>query len=139
MAMNVGGRRGGTVASINMTPMIDVLLVLLIIFMVMQGQLQRGLSLQVPPTDPAVPLPPDLPDPSLVLEVGPGGMYRLNQQPIAPGTLQSRLAGVFAGRNRKVLFVKADERATYQEVITAVETSRAAGVSIVGLIPRGAN
>jgi biopolymer transport protein TolR len=138
MAMNVGARRGGQVSSINMTPMIDVLLVLLIIFMVVQGQLQRGLSLQVPPPNPSD-LAPDPGDEALVLEVAPGGVYRLNQQPIASASLRRRLGQEFAERNRKVLFVKADERATYQEVITAVEASREAGVSVVGLVPRAAN
>src|SRR5688572_27567251 len=105
MAMALGARRGGPVASINMTPMIDVLLVLLIIFMVIQEQLRRGLSLQVPP--PADLTHPPAPE-SLVLEVGPGGVYRLNQQPIAQGTLRAELGRVFAERNRKVIFVKAE-------------------------------
>jgi biopolymer transport protein TolR len=138
MAMNAGSRRGGQVSSINMTPMIDVLLVLLIIFMVVQQQLQRGLSLQVPPPTPGQ-TPPDPGDESLVLEVAPGGAYRLNQQPIATASLQQRLAEVFAGRNRKVLFVKADEHASYGEVVAAVDASRLAGVSVVGLVPRAAN
>jgi biopolymer transport protein TolR len=138
MAMSIGSRRGSQVASINMTPMIDVLLVLLIIFMVMQQQLQRGLSVQVPPPQPgSIPQPPG--DDALVLEVGPGGVYRLNQQPVAAGTLQRSLAQVFAGRNRRVLFVKADERAAYGEVVAAVEGSRAAGATVVGLVPRAAN
>lgn len=133
MAMSPGSRRGGQVASINMTPMIDVLLVLLIIFMVMQQQLQRGVSVQVPPTSPADGATG--PDP-LVLEVLPGALYRLNSQPIATGQLRGTLARVFAGRERRVLFVKADERVAYQEVVFAVDESRAAGASIVGLVPR---
>jgi biopolymer transport protein TolR len=137
MAMNVGSRRGGQVSAINMTPMIDVLLVLLIIFMVMQQQLQRGLSAQVPPNDPSSPAPPD--PTALVLEVAPGGVYHLNRQPIARGMLQQRLALELSTRNRKVLFVKADEHAAYGEVVHAMDASRAAGATVLGLVPRAAD
>ena len=134
----VKGEMPHTSADMNVTPLIDVLLVLLIIFMVVQQQLQRGLSVQVPP-----PVASDIPQPEgghpLVLEVGAGGTYRLNQQPIASGTLQASLARVFEGRNRRVLFVKADGSAAYGEVVAAVEASRAAGASVVGLVPRAAN
>jgi biopolymer transport protein TolR len=131
MAMAIGGRRGGGITEINMTPMIDVLLVLLIIFMVMQQGLQRGLSLQVPPPpdDVAVPTRPE----NLVLEVEPGGRYLLNRQPIAAASLTQTLAGVFADRPRKVLFVKGAEAAAYGEIVAAVDASRAAGVQVVGL------
>lgn len=134
MAMNIGSRRGGPLASINVTPMIDVLLVLLIIFMVVYPQLQKGHSLQVPPPDRES--DPRQPPESLALEVLPGGVYRLNQQPIAQGTLRRELAAVLAGRNRRVLFVKADERVAYREVVGAVDESRAAGATVVGLVPR---
>ena len=136
MGMTLGARRGGQAASINVTPMIDVLLVLLIIFMVLQDQLRRGLSLQVPPTN-ATDVPPD-PE-SLVLEVLPGGVYRLNQQPIAAGSLRRELGTVLDGRNRKVLFVKADEHVPYSAEVEAVDVSRAAGAVIVGLVPRAAD
>ncbi|HEY0035295.1 MAG TPA: biopolymer transporter ExbD [Longimicrobium sp.] len=133
MAMTTGSR-GGPVASINMTPMIDVLLVLLIIFMVVQQGLQRGVSVQVPPP------PSDLAGPvgtvDLVLEVESGGTYRLNQQPVAAGALQATLARVFAPRPRKVLFVKGGEQVAYAEVVRAVDVSRLAGVDVVGLVPR---
>lgn len=137
MGMSAGSPRGGPQASINMTPMIDVLLVLLIIFMVVQGQMQRGLAVQLPP-------PPEAPDThpqpaeSFVLEVLPDGGYRLNQQPVAPGALRATLAGVFGPRARRVLFVKGDERASYAAVVGAVDASRAAGVTVVGLVPRAA-
>ena len=130
------GRRGGHVSAINMTPMIDVLLVLLIIFMVVQQGLQRGVSVQVPPpaTDPAPRAQPE----NIVLEVEAGGTYRLNQQPVAAGALEATLAQVFAPRPRKVLFVKGGERVAYGEVVHAVDAGRAAGVEVVGLVPRAA-
>ncbi|HVH11478.1 MAG TPA: biopolymer transporter ExbD [Longimicrobium sp.] len=133
MAMGIGGRRGGGIHEINMTPMIDVLLVLLIIFMVMQQGLQRGLSVQVPPVQDSPMAPP--PE-SLVLEVEPGGRYLLNRQLVPAGRLEETLAEVFAGRERRVLFVKGAEATPYGEVVGAVDASRAAGAQVVGLVPR---
>jgi len=121
-------------AAINVTPMIDVLLVLLIIFMVVQQGLQKGLSLQVPPPDDPTAKPPEDPA-AIVLEVLPGGRYAINRQPVG-GALEPAIARVFAGRPRKVLFVKAGEGLTYGEVAAAVDASRAAGVQVVGLVPR---
>ena len=133
MAMGIGGRGGSSISGINMTPMIDVLLVLLIIFMVVQQGMQRGLSVQVPPVDDTFvqPSPPD----ALVLDVEPGGRYRLNRQPVAAADLERMLTDVFAVRARKVLFVNGAESLPYGEVVHAVDASRAAGVQVVGLVP----
>ena len=133
MAMSVRGRRG-VASEINVTPMIDVLLVLLVIFMVAQQGLARGVSVQVPPPE-SERLPGQRVD-NLVLEVEPGGRYRLDSQPVAAGALRATLAGVFAERPRKVLFVKGGEALTYAEVVAAVDASRAAGIDVVGLVPR---
>jgi biopolymer transport protein ExbD len=132
MAMGGSGRRGGVTAAINVTPMIDVLLVLLIIFMVVQQGLRKGLSVQVPPPDSTVQPTVD----AIVLEVLPGGRYALNRQPVGGEGLESAVARTFAGRPRKVLFVKGAEGLTYGEVAAAVDASRAAGVQVVGLVPR---
>src|SRR5829696_2410235 len=134
MAMTTGGRKGGSISQINMTPMIDVLLVLLIIFMVVQQGLQRGLSVQVPPPPDGRPILAQTGN--LVLELEPGGRYLLNRQPVARERLAQVLAEVFAPRTRKVLFVRGAETLPYGEVIAAVDASRQAGVQVVGLVPR---
>jgi biopolymer transport protein TolR len=136
MGMTAASPRGRVLSAINVTPMIDVLLVLLIIFMVVQQGLQRGLSLQVPPPTPAVAIPE--PPASLVLEVLPGGAFRLNAQPVVPGQLAGMLRGVFAHRPRKLLFVKGAEGVPYADVVAAVDASRTAGVEVVSLVPRTA-
>ena len=127
MAMTTG-RRGTQIASINMTPMIDVLLVLLIIFMVVQQGLQRGVPVHVPP--PAQDQPSGDPPDQIVLEVAPGGSYLLNRRPVSAGALESTLASVFAPRPRKVLFVKGHEQVAYADVVRAVDISRSAGVEV---------
>ena len=133
MAMNVGSK-GGPSADINMTPMIDILLVLLIIFMVVQQGLQRGLSVQVPPIETQESTAQALDQ--IVLEIAPNGQYFLNQQPLTSGQLQARLTEVFAPRPRKVIFVKGQENVSYGDVVFAIDVARASGIEIVGLVPR---
>ncbi|MBD0319176.1 MAG: biopolymer transporter ExbD [Gemmatimonadetes bacterium] len=137
MGMGVGGSRGGPQSDINMTPMIDVLLVLLIIFMVVQQGLQRGVSVQIPPPpeeNQTVQTPPD--DQQIVLSVAAGPKFEINRQPVENAALEGRLRDVFAGRPRKVIFVQGAEDLSYKDVIRAVDASRAAGITIVGLVPR---
>ncbi|HEX8392163.1 MAG TPA: biopolymer transporter ExbD [Longimicrobium sp.] len=124
-------------SEINMTPMIDVLLVLLIIFMVVQQGLQRGLIVQVPPPKEKEEIsqkPPD--DEQIVLEVEPGPKYAVNRQPVEPANLESFLRQTFVGRPRKVIFIKGAENLTYGDVVRAVDASRAADIAVVGLVPR---
>ena len=136
MGMSAGGSKGGPQADINMTPMIDILLVLLIIFMVVQQGMQKGVSVQVPPIKKekteAVAASLD----QIVLEVMPGGSFLLNKQPLTTGNLQARLTEVYAPRPRKVIFVKGAENITYGELIYAVDVARASGIEVVGLVPR---
>jgi biopolymer transport protein ExbD len=115
--------------------MIDVLLVLLIIFMVVQQGLRKGIDLQVPPPRDPHAAPKDDPA-AIVLEVLPGGRYAINRQPVGAEGLQAAVARTFAGRPRKVLFVKGGEGLTYGEIVSAVDATRAAGVQVVGLVPR---
>jgi biopolymer transport protein ExbD len=121
-------------AEINVTPMIDVLLVLLIIFMVVQQGMQKGLPVQVPPPAKDQAPPPSKPE-QIVLEVLPGGRYAINTQPVGAEGVQGAVGRVFAGRPRKVLFVKAGEGITYGQVTSAVDASRAAGVEVISLVP----
>jgi biopolymer transport protein ExbD len=137
MAMGVGGSKGGAMNSINVTPMIDVLLVLLIIFMVVQQGLQKGVSMQVPPPKDKdqVAQKPN-PDDQIVLEVKRNQQYTINTKPVAYDALESTLKQIYANRPRKVIFVKGNEDITYGDVVHVVDASRAAGIDIVGLVPR---
>ena len=124
----------GLASEINVTPMIDVLLVLLIIFMVIVPAVPRGEAAVAPQasrTDVAV-------ADAIVLEVmqGAGNTIdlRINQQPVAQGELQSRLAGIYANRAQRVLFIKGDDRLSFREIAQIIDIGHAAGVDQIGLM-----
>lgn len=137
MAMGAGGSKGGAMNSINVTPMIDVLLVLLIIFMVVQQGLQKGVAMQVPPPkDKNQVAQQNNPEDQIVLEINRGPVYAINTRPVAYDALETTLRQVYATRPRKVIFVKGAENISYGDVVHVVDSARAAGVDIVGLVPR---
>lgn len=137
MAMAVGGG-GGTKSSmseINMTPMIDVLLVLLVIFMIAQPLLQRSIDVQLPieqqeNTAPSTPI---------VLEIDAQGRMNINTRPVTKENLADRLNEIYGGRPDKVLFVKASGEILYQDVIVVMDAARGAGVEVLGaMLPQPA-
>ncbi|HSJ08818.1 MAG TPA: biopolymer transporter ExbD [Longimicrobiales bacterium] len=134
MSMSTGGGKGGPSWQINMTPMIDVLLVLLIIFMVIQPTLQKGIEVQVPPVDEQ---PSESTPDQITLEIRTGPDYLINGMPVPAAELRAQISGIFAERPRKVLFIKGAEDIRYGDVVRAVDAARGAGIEVVGLVPRG--
>ena len=119
------------------TPMIDVMMCLLIVFMLIQPGLRHGLDLQMP-ADPSTSSGSAPGQDRIVLRVMPGPAYFLNDQAVVSQSLVPQLRGVFADRARKVLFVEGDSSSTYADVIHAVDLAREAGIEVVGLVPRPA-
>jgi biopolymer transport protein ExbD len=132
MACEIGnGKRSGNIANINMTPMIDVLLVLLAIFMIAQPMLLKTIDVQIPRekrSEATTSAPP------VVLEIDADGSYSINKQPIAAGNLEPTLRQVYMNRPDKVLFIKADGDVIYAEVVVAMDAARGAGVSVLGAV-----
>ena len=125
-----GARVTGMQAEPNVTPMIDVLMVLLIIFMFMIPASRRATYASLPEERPGGE------GTAIVLEVLPGGRVALNREPLAVGALAARLRAVYAERPDKVITVRGAGAVTYQEVVTAIDIARGAGVRVVGLDPR---
>ncbi len=134
MAFSVGGA-GGPKADINVTPMIDVLLVLLIVFMVITPLTPHGLDTLVPqPPPPNQPPPPPNQDPTVVVDVKKDATLELNGQPIKETDLQARLEDIFKTRATKVVFVKGDPDVDYRYVAQAVDDAKGAGLDKVGIM-----
>lgn len=135
MAMGSGNATEGLQNEINVTPMIDVLLVLLIIFMMVIPMSRKAIDLQLP--DPTPDNSPQGPPPSqIVLEVLPGNVFKINSQPVAKADLGKRLKEIYDPRPDKIIFVKGDTSVVFQDVIHAMDVARGAGVKIIGIPPK---
>ncbi len=135
MAMGSGNPSEGLQNEINVTPMIDVLLVLLIIFMMVIPMSRKALDLQLP--DPTPDNTPQGPPPSqIVLEVLPGNTFRINSQPVSKNDLGKRLKEIYDPRPDKIIFVKGDPAVKYSDVITAMDVARGAGVKVIAATPK---
>ena len=131
--MNVSSETGAR-AAINVTPMIDVLLVLLIIFMAIAPQKAVGLDALVPlPNQNTV---SDSPEDAVVLEIDGHGDYRLNTVPVETLALAERLTAIYTRRANRVLFVKAAPDLEFHTVANAIDIARGAAVDHVALMPR---
>ncbi|MDQ6737538.1 MAG: biopolymer transporter ExbD [Gemmatimonadota bacterium] len=133
--MSTGSNRGFT-SEPNLTPMIDVLLVLLIIFMVIVPTARKAIDVQLPDPTPSPVASPNTDQ--IVLEVQKDGTYLINKQPVpaGPDGLSQMLHQTFDTRPEKIMFVKGDPAAKYQQVIQAMDVARGAGVKVIGVTPK---
>ena len=131
MAMQLGGG-GGVKSDINVTPLVDVMLVLLIIMMLVAPMLQQGVAVKLPQAANTVDKPET--QEQTVLAVAKDGSFFLNAKPVTENDMGTRLNEILENKKEKIVLIKADEEATYAAVMSAMDQLRNAGIEDIGLI-----
>ena len=130
MGMGVVAGRRGIVSDVNVVPLIDILLVLLVIFMVIPHQ--TGLYAALPQqTDGPIPFDPPAP---IIVQITSNGSVRINQSAVRFEQLSDRLQDVFARRSERVAFLQADRSLEFQAVAQVLDLMQSAGASPIGLL-----
>ena len=137
MAVDLNAGKDGPSPTINVTPLVDVVLVLLIIFMVVTPMLVRTLDVRIPAKPDDLPPPPDDAPPALVLEVAADGSMTFDDQMVAMNELQGRIQQALEDRTEKQVFVKVDDGARYGDAVAAMDAARGAGAETIGTVVGG--
>ena len=132
MAMDMGGARGGVKSDINVTPLVDVMLVLLIIMMIVAPLLQKGAPVRLPTAANSVDKPET--QGQTVVAVAANGDYYVNGVPVPFAEVKRRVTDILENQTEKIVLIKADEDASYGKVMEAMDELRAAGIEDMGLI-----
>ncbi len=132
--MEIGSRNGGdrgTMSQINVTPLVDVMLVLLVIFMVTAPMMQQGVQVNLPKAA-AKALPAQ--EESVVVSVERSGRVFINSGEVPADQLQAKLSEMFATRSKKEVFLKADKDVPYGEVVKTMAEIKGAGIERLGMV-----
>jgi len=135
MGMAVGGSNKGALAEMNVVPLIDILLVLLIIFMVINPNKPKGLDALVPqPAPPNAKQPESFNDKLVVVQVLNDGKLKINQEDSTWETLEARLTDIFKTRAERVAFIKGEDNVPFENVARAIDIMHSANIDHVGLM-----
>jgi biopolymer transport protein TolR len=132
MAMDLGGAKGGVKSDINVTPLCDVMLVLLIIMMIVAPLLQQGVSVQLPQATNTTDKP-ETQDQTVVAISASKDLY-LNAKPVREGELATKVSELLENKKEKIVVIRADKDVAYSAVMAAMDQLRQAGVEDIGLI-----
>jgi len=130
--MDLGGAQGGVKSEINVTPLVDVMLVLLIIMMLVAPLLQQGVSVKLPEAENTVDKP-EVSDQTVIAIAANKDVY-LNAKPINPQELATKLTEILENKTEKIVLIKADSDVDYGSVMSTMDQLRQAGIENVGLI-----
>jgi biopolymer transport protein TolR len=136
MGMDVGTPKGSAKSDINVTPLVDVVLVLLIIFMVLTPSLLKHMDANVPRKAPENAPPPDPTNQPIVLEYNANREIVLNTEPVAWEALADKVSDRLKHDRQKVVFFKIEDDANYGEVVKLMDTVRGAGAKTLGIITK---
>jgi biopolymer transport protein ExbD len=134
MAISASGVQGGSIADINVTPMVDIMLVLLIIFMVVTPLLQKGVSVDLAKTKNPREMREADRDDAVVVAVTRDGKIFLADQQLPKETLSDKVRDLLQAKVDKTVYIRSDRRAKYGEVVDVVDIVRTSGVDTVGLL-----
>lgn len=136
MAMGGSGDNRGTMAEINVTPLVDVMLVLLVIFMVTAPMMQQGVQVNLPKAETKA---MNTNEETVIVTVDKSGKIFINKVEVAAADLRSKLAAMFSSKDKKEVFLKADAGVPYGEVVRAMADIKGAGIERLGMVTEPAS
>jgi biopolymer transport protein ExbD/biopolymer transport protein TolR len=129
-----GGKKSGSTPSINITPLVDVVLVVLIIFMIVTPMAMKTFWLNLPPKNESKEPPPPSDNKPLIMTVDKAGVIRMNTTVIGKNEIKDRVPRMLAAKDQKVLYFDAANDASYAAAIEAMDLSRSGGVKSIAIL-----